>query len=178
MKRQICGALLLASVAYNVAAEEEIPLNVQEWQETIEILTLAHEKILLGGWYQVKVVEGAECLATSLEKSWQELGKSLVIWDYTKLAIDTVINAPNLQSLSVKGDPLATPYWGRYYMYWNDADGRTVEDVLSAIDRAIEYAREQERNAIEVNASSDLLIEYDVQMMDKFNLSISKSINY
>ena len=75
--------------------------------------------------------------------------------------------------MSIHGDSLATPYWGRYYMYWNDADGRTVEQVLSALDRAVGYAREQERSALNLNASGDLLIQYDIDMMNTLNLPIS-----
>ena len=159
-------------MAINVAAEE-LPLNVREWQSAVKILALAQEKISQGGWYQVEATEGAECLATALERSWQELGKSLVDWDYAKLAMDTALNAPRLQSLSIQGDPLATPYWGRYYMYWNDADGRTVEDVLSALHRAVGYAREQVKSALNLNASGDLLIRYDIDMMNKLNLPVS-----
>ena len=173
MRRYLFGAILGVFMVSNVMAEEA-PLNVQEWRSAVEVLALAREKISRGGWYQVEVIERAECLTTALEKSWQELGKSLVDWDYTKLAMDTAISGPSLHTLSEKGDPLATPYWGRYYMYWNDAGGRSAKDVLAALDRAIGYAREQEKNALKVNASGDLLIQFDIRMMDKLNLRIAE----
>ncbi len=98
---------------------------------------------------------------------------SLADWDYAKPAMDRATDALRLHSLGIHGDPLETPYWGRYCMYRNDADGRTVEQVLSVLDRVVGYAREQEKSALNLNASGDLLIQYDIDMMNKLNLPIS-----
>ena len=153
-------------------SDEELPLNVQEWRSVAEVVEFARRKIHDGGWYQVEAISGLECLATALQKSWMELGKSLVDWDYTRLAINVAINAPPWSSLRRDGDPLSIPYWGRYYMYWNDANGRTVEEVIEALDRAIAFAHDQEMIALDIGATGDQLIEYDLRVMDELNLSI------
>ena len=173
MKLLLLGVVLCVATSSNLAAQE-LPLNVKEWRSAIEVIRLARQTINEGGWYQVEVISGAECMATALEKSWIQLDKSLVDWEYTKLAMNQVLDAPELSSLSLDSDPLSTPYWGRYYVYWNDADGRTKEEVLEAIDRAIDFALSEEQRALEVNANGNQVIEYDIQMMDKLGLPMSQ----
>jgi hypothetical protein len=41
----------------------------------------------------------------------------------------------------VAGDELAVPYWGRLFMEWNDAPGRTKEQVLNALTEAASLSK-------------------------------------
>jgi len=175
MKSYILGLAISIAMICGALAQE-LPLNAGEWNSTIEVLTEAREKIETG-WYQVEPIAAHECMATALEKSWSELGKSLVDWDYIKLAMNSALDAPKLSSLVTKDDPLSTPYWGRYYIYWNDAEERTKDDVLAAFDRAIEFAQREERNALEIRATGNQLIDYDIALMDRLGLPMAEKFH-
>lgn len=155
------------------AAAQNLPLNVEEWRSATEVLASAREKVSKG-WYQVEPVLGAECIATALEKSWSELNKSLVDWDYVKMAMNAAIESPSLESLSLDDDPLSTPYWGRYFIYWNDAEGRTQDEVLAAFDRAISFAHSEEAAALDSKATGDQVIEYDIRLMEQLGLPMAE----
>jgi hypothetical protein len=58
-------------------------------------------------------------------------------------------------------DPLNVPYWGRNFMYWNDAPGRTEKEVLAAFDKAISIAESRRLAAIKASVSPDVLINFD-----------------
>lgn len=131
--KAICFGAVLAMSISSMSGAQDAPLNVEEWRSASEIIELAKAKIEEGGWYQVEAVPGAACMTTALESSWRELDKTLVDWDYARMAVNQALDAPQLASLSNAEDPLSTPYWGRYYMYWNDAEGRSEEEVLGAL---------------------------------------------
>lgn len=166
MRSTLFGLVILFGMASSAHAQDEQPLNVAEWQSAIEILQYAKAAIVKHGWQQgaLSPVE-SECMATAMERGWSELNKSLVDFDYAKLAVDRAIGAPSLTSLTSADDPLSTPYWGRYYMYWNDAPDRTEAEVLSAFDKAIEIAKEHKQSALKSKRGGDSLQEFDANMM-------------
>lgn len=147
------------------------PLNHVEWNNAKEILVNTKSILEKKGWYRVKPEEKhAHCLATALEESWQELGLSLVDFSYARHALDQAIDAPKSLPTN-ENDPLSVPYWGRYYMYWNDADDRTEDEVLSAIDKAILISNENVSYSELKSLSGKSLEDFDNKMMQSLGFS-------
>jgi hypothetical protein len=163
MRAALFGGVLIMVAASNQASAQE-PLNVAEWSSAIEILKLAKTSIE-EGWYQVTAAPGADCVSSALETAWKNSNKSLVDFDYARLAVNRAIDAPPLDQLTKQGDPLSTPYWGRYYVSWNDATGRTKEEVIEAFDTAIAMAEAERASAVEANLTEDNLRQFDNDMM-------------
>ena len=161
------GLALMMTTSTAAFGQSDPPLNVAEWQSAIEILTGAREEIVKNDWQHGDNFPNprAAFMAVAMERSWKQLNKTMVDFDYAKLAMNRVIDAPAISSLAVSGDPLATPYWGRYYMYWNDAPSRKKEEVLSALDKAIQYAAKQKEEAGTLRKTGNDLDEYDKKMM-------------
>lgn len=171
MRNLLLGSVLIMLTASHTSAQD-MPLNVSEWSSAIEIIERAKSVILEEGWYQIQAAPGkGQCLATGLEKGWQELDKSLVDFDYARLAVNRAIDAPALNNLTSKADPLSTPYWGRYYMYWNDAPGRTETEVVEALDTAIAFAKAERAAALESRRTGDDLMQFDNMMMQNLGFA-------
>lgn len=168
MWRIIAGVIAMLLTSESFAQEQ--PLNVAEWSSAIDILKKSRS-LIESGWYQVNPIPDSNCIATAIEASWKESGKSLSEFDYVKLAINYSINSPPAEKLTSKSDPLSTPYWGRYYMYWNDTSGRTKKDVIDAFDRAIEFANKRREEAMSIRLSGNTLSEFDRNMMQGLGLA-------
>jgi hypothetical protein len=124
-------------------------VNLKEWQAASHILTTAIEVVKKNGWQQGEIVPASRvCLATSIERAWQEKKYSLVDFNYAREALSRVLKLPR-DPASLPADPLAVPYWGRHFMEWNDAPGRTKEELIDALISASGLANqlaEQSRN--------------------------------
>lgn len=165
MRSIIVGIVMMIS-AGSVTAQDQRPLNVEEWQSAVQILQAAKTAIEEKGWQQgATEPTEARCLATAMEDAWLGERKSLVDFEYAKLALDQALDAPDASSLTSTNDPLAVPYWGRYYMYWNDAKGRTEEQVLAALDKAIAYAEGRKQESSELRRSGSDVESFDREMM-------------
>lgn len=169
----ILGAIIAMSSISNAVAQSPQALNVSEWTSAREILEGAKANVA-AGWSQgnaeLSVIPRVHCMSTALEASFLEQRKTLVDFDYAKLALNTAIDAPSAVP-TFDGDPLSTPYWGRFYVYWNDAPGRTKEEVLEALDRAIAYASEQTQVAIAANKTEADLMGFDQKSIQTLGLA-------
>lgn len=156
--------VLLASISCSVSANE-LPLNAQEWSNAEQILMGTKNILEEYEWYRAeKPSTKAYCLSEALEKSWKDSDYSLVDLDYAKLALNESIKAPKSLPTSAD-DPLSVPYWGRYYMYWNDAENRTKEEVINAVTKAISFAKSEQKAAFSNKLIGDNLNDYDLKMM-------------
>jgi hypothetical protein len=102
MRGSVFAGVLVMLAATNQAHAQEPPLNVAEWSSAIEILQRARSAVEKG-WYQITAIPRADCLATALEKGWRDAQKSLVDFDYARLAVNRAIHAPPLAELTVPG---------------------------------------------------------------------------
>jgi hypothetical protein len=161
-------AVTLGSVSM---AQEQPPLNQAEWQSATELLVRAKELIEIGPWGKpltdtsLAGPDEITCIAFAMNDAQNELGTSIVNFEYARLAMSQAIDAPDMSSLSSANDPLSVPYWGRYFMYWNDAESRTKEEVLDAMDRAIEIAAGSAESSNEKLLSGDDLMAFDLENM-------------
>jgi len=111
-------------------------VNLKEWQAASDILNRAIQLVEKNGWQQGEVVPTSHvCLTTAIERAWQEKKYSLVDFNYTREALSKILNVPR-EPEQLPTDPLAVPYWGRYFMEWNDAPERTKEQVIEALRSA------------------------------------------
>lgn len=164
MKAFVVTVFLFASAICN--ANES--LNYTEWNNAKSILSGARDILIKNGWYRVEPKpNAADCLATALEKSWKKSGLSLVDFSYARLALDKAIDAPK-DIPTAEDDPLSVPYWGRYYMYWSDAENRTEQQVMTALDRAISFATYEQQVALSAKLAGNSLSEFDERMMRRF----------
>jgi len=157
--------LILSLTAHQNAMAEEQALNVAEWSAASEILLTAKQLIVDKGWQQAAPDKvDAECMATALEHAWQKSGKSLVDFNYAREALARATGMP-AQAQRFAGDPLDLPYWGRNLMYWNDAEGRTEEQVLAAFDKAVMISGQNLAKAKAKNLSFKAIESYDRKLM-------------
>lgn len=153
------------------AAANEQALNVAEWTSAVEILKGAKAAIIEHGWQQGSTESVTpECVTTAMERSWLRLKKTMVDFDYAKLAMSHAVSAPPAARVTTKDDPLSVPYWGRYLMYWNDTPGRTEKQVLAAFDVAIAYAEDQKKRAERAGLHGEDLARFDATMMARLGL--------
>lgn len=147
----------MAMIVVSSAFSQQKALNVDEWATAAKILDRAGKLIQEKGWQQ-GAVESTEhnCTATALENAWKESGGSLVDFNYARDALSSVIKLPR-EPAKLAHDPLAVPYWGRHFMEWNDAPGRTQEQVLAAFAAATKLAQERNSVALKANLSPGLL---------------------
>ena len=171
MRRIAFGVAIMATLTTSTWAQNDPPLNVPEWQSAVDIIQGAKADIVQNGWMQhPEAGSSVQCLSTALEKSWQSQKKTMVDFAYARMAVDDAIGAPPITALSTKDDPLSVPYWGRYYMYWNDAAGRKKEDVIAVLDKAADFAQMKKTDAVKINRTGADLDKYDTQMMVQFKL--------
>ena len=117
-------------------------VNLKEWQAASAILNRAIQFVNKKGWQQGEIVPTSYvCLATAIERAWQEKKYSLVDFNYTREALSKVLKVAREPEL-LPSDPLAVPYWGRYFIEWNDAPERTKEQVIEALRSASALANE------------------------------------
>lgn len=107
-----------------------------EWSAAGEMLSRAAELIEERGWQQgaTKPVE-LFCAATALEAAFLEGKYSVVDFNYARASLSRVVRVP-LEPRAEAGESLAVPYWGRELMEWNDAPGRSEEEVIDAFTTA------------------------------------------
>lgn len=154
----------VASISFSVSANQ-LPLNSQEWSNAAKILLGTKTILEENEWYRAEKPSGkAYCLSEALEKSWKDSNYSLVDLDYAKQALNKSIDAPKSLPTSID-DPLSVPYWGRYYMYWNDADHRTKKQVIDALERAISFAQFEQETSLSLKFVGENLADYDLKMM-------------
>lgn len=111
-------------------------INAKEWASASKILNGAARLIEEKGWQQGSVEPvPQECLATALEHSFRENEYSIVDFNYAREALSQVLQIPR-DPIKLPGDPLDVPYWGRHLMEWNDAPGRTKNEVLKSLESA------------------------------------------
>ncbi|MCG6111545.1 MAG: hypothetical protein MEQ74_05070 [Paracoccus sp.] len=156
--------------------QESKPINSAEWEAAAGILTTARDLVRDEPWGKpltdTTLSSGGSntmCLSVALEEAWKSQGASLVDFEYARSAVDQVIDVASLEVQS-EADPLNVPYWGRSYMYWNDASERTQEDVVQALDQAIEYANGQREAALAENLFDEALVEFDISNMRNLGL--------
>jgi hypothetical protein len=153
-----------------------MPLNVSEWESATKILVRARELVMIGPWGKpltdttLSPGPNVPCMAVAMESAWKEQAASIVDFDYARMAMDEAINLPELTQIEVSNDPLSVPYWGRYYMYWNDSSSRTKEEVLAAFDRAIDISQKHLEEAKSNGVSSDALLQFDLDNMRQLGL--------
>ena len=124
------------------AAPDKDFVNLKEWQAASDILNRAIGLVNENGWQQGEVLTSSKvCLTTAIERAWQEKKYSLVDFNYAREAISKILKVPREPQL-LPSDPLAVPYWGRHFMEWNDAPGRTREQVTDTLKAAAILANE------------------------------------
>jgi len=117
-------------------------VNLKEWKAASDILNRAIQLVDEKGWQQGEIVPITHvCLTTAIERAWQEKKYSLVDFNYTREALSKILKVPR-EPEALPSDPLAVPYWGRYFMEWNDAPERTKEQVIEALRSASTLANE------------------------------------
>ncbi|MDX2385124.1 hypothetical protein GOD60_14125 [Sinorhizobium medicae] len=162
---------MLASYSTGLAQESRA-LNVAEWQAAQEILEDAKVKVE-SGWYQNEPPAGGPrtyCMSTAMQQALIDQNKTMVDFDYAKLALNNAIEAPPTLPTSAD-DPLSVPYWGRFFVYWNDAPGRTKEEVVQAFEEAIAYASDQRAAAVQANKTEADILEYDRLSIQRLGLA-------
>jgi hypothetical protein len=175
MNRFILVALAMISIVTPTLGQQaEAPLNVAEWSSARDILVGARAQINVG-WGQGETINPdgmprISCLATALEASLLEKRKSIVDFNYAMLALNKAIDAPAALPTS-ESDPLPVPYWGRYLMYWNDAPGRTKEEVIAALDTAISYSEQQRILAVDEKKTGLDVLNYDKSVMTQLGFT-------
>jgi len=172
MRSLTLGVLIMLALTPKCYSQETPPLNVAEWASAREILEGA--KAFVGsGWAQgnsdPNSMPRVVCLSTAMEASFLEKHKTIVDFEYAKLALNKAIDAPAVLPTS-KDDPLSVPYWGRFYVYWNDTPGRTKEQVVAALDKAIGYATSQHELAVKENRTEADLEKYDQAAIQRLKL--------
>ena len=114
--------------------------NVNEWKAAAKILSVAKSLIEEEGWQQGAIESvSQECTATALEHAFRHNDFSIVEFNYAREALARVLNIEQ-EPQKLENDPLDVPYWGRPLMDWNDAPGRTKEEVLEAFQNAAELS--------------------------------------
>ena len=130
-------------------AQEPPILNAREWAAASEMLARAGELVEERGFQQGAVtVVDQECVATALEHSFEEKDYSIVDFNYAREALSRVLGVE--REPPPQGDLLAVPYWGSLLMEWNDAPGRTEEEVVDAFRDAADLADSLRLEAIEL----------------------------
>ena len=81
---------------------------------------------------------------TALEASFIGSGLSLTSLEMAKAAFRSVAQIENGVSGKEDLDPLEVRYWGLDFMNWNNAAGRTKEEVLQALSKASSLAEEKD----------------------------------
>lgn len=128
--------------------------TVKETLGTVETLTRARGLLQAEGWTQREYVrrqpDGTckRCAYGALE-GWHE-DEPVDPYDYDRGRVTTTVrangHAVHLLRLAMYEihSPKQTPFGGGGVTSWNDADGRTEEQVLEAFNRAIEMARKEQ----------------------------------
>jgi hypothetical protein len=123
-----------------VKTVNEPGVNVNEWKAAGKILLAARSLIEKRGWQQgANHPVPEECMATALEHAFRDNEFSIVEFNYAREALARTLNIER-EPQKTDNDPLDVPYWGRPLMDWNDAPGRTKEEVLEAFKRASELS--------------------------------------
>jgi hypothetical protein len=123
-----------------MASAKPMRINEKEWRAAHNIIKRAKQLIEQRGWQQGSVGEvKTECLTTAMEHAFKEKDYSIVDFNYAREALSRVLKISR-EPGAVAGDELAVPYWGRLFMEWNDAPGRTKQQVLNALTEAASLA--------------------------------------
>ena len=70
----------------------------------------------------------------------------MVDFNYAREALSRILGVKR-EPEPLPADPLAVPYWGRHLMEWNDAPGRTEEEVIGALRSASAFANQMEEKS-------------------------------
>ena len=124
--------------------------NTEEWKAAGDLLLAAKSRIEKQGWQQGAIKPTSrECVATALEHAFQKDRFSIVEFNYAREALSRTLKIER-EPRKLEDDPLDVPYWGRLLMEWNDAPGRTKDEVLetfrNAAALAAQLSRSQSRN--------------------------------
>lgn len=172
MFRATITAIFFLGVGTLAMAQEDPALNSKEWESAAGLLERAKELIEIGPWGKPLTdpdlavgPDEVTCIAFAMNDALNEMGISVVDFEYAKLAMSQAIDAPPLAELTSNDDPLSVPYWGRYFMYWNDAEDRTKEEVLAAMDRAIAIANGNVETSKSNGLDGEELLEFDLENM-------------
>jgi len=115
-------------------------VNVKEWLNASKMLSMAAQLIRKNGWQQGSLTAVyAHCAATALEAAFRQGKFSIVDFNYAREALSRTIHVAR-EPQKLANDRLEVPYWGRSFMEWNDAPGRTKEEVLKAFNDASNLA--------------------------------------
>jgi hypothetical protein len=127
-------------------------LNVVEWRAANAMLIQTAEIIRSGEWQQgdTEVLPNRWCIDTALQKAFDEGDYTIVDFNYAREALSQTLQVPR-EPIALDNDPLSVPYWGRDFMNWNDAPGRTEQEVLKALDDAANLASQKEAEAKTLN---------------------------
>ena len=116
--------------------------NQKEWQSANKILLRAIDLVNQNGWQQGAIsTVPQDCLATSIERAYNEGDYTIVEFNYTREALSRILKVSREPEV-IPSDPLDVPYWGRNFMEWNDEPGRKKEDVIDALKSAADLAEQ------------------------------------
>jgi hypothetical protein len=121
----------------NTVEPSDEPINVMEWDRASEILADARGLIEKDGWQQGATEAVSRwCASTALEGAWLKTSYSIVDFNYARDALSRTIGVSYEPAKEDGAEAPDVPYWGANFVEWNDAPGRTEDEVLDAFSEA------------------------------------------
>lgn len=113
---------------------------MDQWAEAANLLQTAKEVLEKRPWSANADGFYKMCAATGLERAVHDTSASLTAFMLARASLQSVLCVAADED---GGSGLEVPYWGRSIMDWNDAPGRTKDEVLDAFEKAAQraYAR-------------------------------------
>ena len=158
----------VGSVQTNGGPERQLaasspPLNALEWGRASKLLAKALELMKERGFQQSAVKPTSRvCVSTALERAFleqkikrgvltgrpDEVEYTIVDFNYAREALSRLLKVQREPTPDPKLRGLAVPYWGRYFMNWNNVRGRTEQDSLDLLTRASKLAANLRKKAL------------------------------